>query len=173
VALMAGTFTQRIDELERRIGSGKIVASCEVNQVYAHRQHEDLSYRHPRGGQAKYLTKPLMDKYRGYLDDYAKTVLEDGGQAAMRRTAEDLADEVAMLAPREFGDLMLSAHPQVTQNGRATFDRPPFQARLSETELKTKSRIRLRERWNAGLDVFWTRHGKVIHVPAGEGRKPW
>ena len=106
-------------------------------------------------------------------DDYAKTVLEDGGQAAMRRAAEDLADEVAMLAPREFGDLMRSAHPQVTQDGRAIFDRPPFQPRLSAEQLRAKSRIALRERWNAGLDVFWTKGGKVVHVPAGERRKPW
>ena len=171
--MAAATFSERIAELRKMIGSGRITASCEVDQVYAKRQHEDVSYRHPRGGQAKYLQKPLMDKYRTYLEDYARTVLKDGGDGAMQRAATDLADEVALNAPREFGDLMRSAHPQVTRDGRVTFDRPPFQARLTKEELKAKSRIILRERWNAGLDVFWTRRGKVIHVPAGEGRKPW
>ena len=64
-------------------------------------------------------------------------------------------------------------HPQVDADGHVVYDRPPKQARLTEAELKAKSRTALRARWNAGLDVFWTRHGKVIHVPAGKARKPW
>ena len=114
-----------------------------------------------------------MDNYRAYLDDYAKTVLDDGGQGAMRRAADHLADEVAMNAPREFGDLIRSAHPHVERDGKVTYDRPPFQARLTKGELAAKSRIIMRERWNAGLAVFFTRHGKVIRIPPGHDRRPW
>ena len=52
--------------------------------VYAQYQHEHMEFRHPRGGGPKYLEKPLMDHYRDYLDDYAKTLLHDGGRPAMR-----------------------------------------------------------------------------------------
>ena len=82
-----GTFSERIDELRKMVGSGKIVASCEVNQVYAQNQHEHLEYHHPRGGQALYLQEPLMENFHSYLEDYARTVLDDGGQPAMKRSA--------------------------------------------------------------------------------------
>jgi hypothetical protein len=168
-----GTFSERIDELRRMVGSGKITARVTVDQRYAAYQHEHLEFRHPRGGKALYLQQPLMDHFRDYLEDYARTVLDDGGQPAMRRAAEHLSDQVEMHAPREFLDLMFSGHPQVTQDGRTLYDRPPKRRRLTDEELRAKSRAALRARWNAGLDVFWTRHGKVIHIPAGKARKPW
>jgi len=168
-----GTFSERIDELRKMVGSGKLTGTCTVSQVYAHRQHEEMSYRHPRGGSAKYLQKPLMDHYRDYISDYAHTVLSDGGQAAMKRSMEHLSDAVEITAPREFFDLMRSGHPKVEVDGRTVYDRPPKVHRLTEEELRAKSNAALRARWNAGLDVFWMRHGKVIHVRAGKGRKPW
>jgi len=169
----AGTFDERIDELRRMVGSGKLVATVVVDQRYAHRQHEELSYHHPRGGRAKYLEAPLMENFRSYLEDYARTVLDDGGQEAMKRSAESLSDEVERNAPVEFFDLRRSGHPSVTQNEQTIYDRPPKVPRLTEEELRAKSSAALRARWNAGLDVFWMRHGKVIHVRAGKGRKPW
>jgi hypothetical protein len=172
-----GTFDARIDELRKMVGSGKITAGLTVDQRYAHRQHEELSYHHPRGGQAKYLEAPLMDHFRDYIEDYARTVLDDGGQAAMRRSAENLSDQVEMHAPREFLDLMFSGAPSVTQDGRTIYSRPPKRRRLTDAELRDKSRALLRARWNAGLPVFWTKGRgvgrKVIHVPAGKARKPW
>ena len=72
---MAGTFTQRIAELERRIGSGKLTGSVTCDQVYAHFQHERADLHHPRGGGPFFLQKPLFEHYRDYIDDYAKTVL--------------------------------------------------------------------------------------------------
>ena len=35
--------------------------------------------------------QPLMENYHAYLEDYAKTVLTDGGQPAMKRAAEHLS----------------------------------------------------------------------------------
>ena len=162
---MAGTFTQRIAELEKRIGSGKLTGSVTCDQVYAHFQHERADLHHPRGGGPFFLQKPLFEHYRDYIDDYAKTVLSDGGQKAMQRSMEHLSDQVEVTAPREWGDLRKSGHPQVTQGGRTIYDRAPKAARLTKEELKAKSRAILRERLAAGLTVYFTRHGKVMRIP--------
>ena len=139
---MAGTFTERIAVLRRMCGMpGDLTASLEVNQVYAHVQHEELSYRHPRGGQAKYLEQPLFAHYRHYLDDYARTVLRDGGRAAMVRTAEHLSDQVELHAPRLFQNLRFSGHPKVTANGIVHYDRPPKRHRLTAAELEAEEAI--------------------------------
>ena len=136
-----------------------------MNQVYAHYQSERLDLVHPRGGGPKYLTRPLMDGYRDYLTDYARTVLHDGGQPAMKRSMEHLSDQVELTAPREWGDLRKSGHPQVTQGGRTLYDRPPKAARLTKQELAAKSRAILRMRLAAGLTVYFMRHGKVMVIP--------
>jgi hypothetical protein len=160
-----GTFSERIDDLRKKVGSGKIVASCEVNQVYAHYIHEHLEFRHPRGGQAKYLQRPLMDRYRDYISDYARTVLKDGGQPAMERAARDLSDQVEMHAPREWGDLMKSGHSSVTRDDRTVYDRPPKVHRLTKEELRAKSRATMRARLAAGLSIYFMRGGKIIRIP--------
>lgn len=168
------TFSERIAELRRMTGAPlKLRAQVTVDQVYAHNQHEHLEYHHPRGGRALYLQAPLYEHYRDWLTDYAATVLHDGGQPAMKRAAEHLSDLVEADAPREYGDLMFSGHPEVQLGERIIYDRPPKQARLTEAELKAKSRMTMRERWNAGLAVFFTRNGKTIRIPPSTKRKPW
>jgi hypothetical protein len=162
---MVGTFTQRIDELEKRIGSGRLQGSVTCDQIYAHFQHERMDLHHPRGGTAKYLQRPLMDGYRDYLGDYARTVLSDGGQAAMRRSMEHLSDQVEITAPREWGDLAKSGAPKVTQGGRTLYDRPPKAARLGKEELRAKSRAILRMRLAEGLTVYFFKHGKLMRIP--------
>lgn len=163
---MTGTFSERIGALREMVGNGqRLTGSVTVDQIYAHRQHEDLLYHHARGGSAKYLEKPLMDGYRNYLGDYAKTVLADGGQPAMRRSMEHLSDQVELTAPREWGDLKSSGHPQVTLGERTVYDRAPKAARLTAEELKAKSRATLRMRLAEGLTVYFTRGGKVIRIP--------
>lgn len=54
-----------IDEGDLRSGTAVISASStregvkvHNDSVYAARQHEELGWRHPRGGQAKYLEQP-------------------------------------------------------------------------------------------------------------------
>jgi hypothetical protein len=161
----SGTFSVRIDELRRMIGGGKLTGTVEVSQVYAHMQHERTDLHHPRGGGPKYLERPLMDHFRDYLDDYAKTVLRDGGQPAMKRSMEHLSDEVEIAAPREWCDLMHSAHPSVEQGGRALYDRAPKVGRLSKAELAAKSRATMRMRLAEGLTVYFMRRGKVMVIP--------
>ena len=162
---MAGTFTQRIDELEKRLGEGTLTGSVTVDQVYAAFQHNHLELHHPRGGSGGYLTRPLMAHFRDYLTDYAKTVLSDGGQAAMKRSMEHLCDEVETTAPREWGDLMKSGHPKVTQGGRTLYDRAPKAARLSKEELRAKSRAILRSGSPRGSRVYFFKHGKLMRIP--------
>jgi len=163
---MTGTFSERIAELRHMTGLGqRLQGTCTVDQVYAHFQHERLELRHPRGGVPKFLQKPLFDHYRDYLDDYAHTVLHDGGQPAMKRSMEHLSDEVEISAPREWGDLRKSGHPQVKLGDRTVYDRPPKAARLTKEELRAKSRAILRQRLAEGLTVYFMRGGKVMRIP--------
>lgn len=106
-----------------------------------------------------------MDGYRSYLEDYARTVLADGGQPAMKRSMEHLSDAVEETAPREWGDLLKSGRPQVTLGERTVYDRPPKAARLTPQELAAKSRAILRQRLAEGLTVYFMRGGKVMRIP--------
>lgn len=163
---MTSTFAERCDELRRMNGDGaNLVMHVVVDQVYAHYQHEHLNFHHPRGGQAKYLEQPLYDHFRGYLSNYADTVLHDGGMRAMENAAEHLSDQVELRAPREWGDLGKSGHPTVTEDERTVYDRPPRVQRLTEEELRIKSRAILRQRLAAGLTVYFMRHGRVMIIP--------
>lgn len=167
-------FADRIDELREMTQSrrGTVSALLTVDQVYAHYQHERMELHHPRGGGPKYLERPLMDHFSDYLRDYADTVLDDGGEPAMRRAAEHLSDEVESSAPREWGDLMMSGHPQVTVGGHVTYDRPPKVGRLTSAELKAKSRAVMRMRLAEGLTVYFMRHGKVMVIPGRNDPHP-
>lgn len=101
-------------------------------------RHEGLDFNHPRGGQALYLSQPLLDKHGDYLRSYADRLLEDGGEQALIASMEDLAEEggVATHAPVLYTNLRASGHPMVESGGTVIYDRPPRQHRLSEEELK-------------------------------------
>jgi hypothetical protein len=131
-------FADRIDELKAMVGTGDLVGKVEVAQIYAQRQHEELSWNHPRGGQALYLQAPLMENYSRYLQSYADRLLEDGGEHSVVDSMENLAEEggVATRAPVLYSNLRASGHPSVTSDGATIYDRPPRQHRLSEEELK-------------------------------------
>lgn len=58
----------------------------------------------------------------------------------MTDVAEDLAREVSVKAPVEWGDLRGSGHPTVDDNGETVYDRAPAVHRLSEEELRAKHR---------------------------------
>jgi hypothetical protein len=138
-----GDFSERMDVLRKQAHApARLSAIVTVDQVYAHYQHERADLNHPRGGEAFYLSKPLMALFRDGLADYASHVLHDGGLDSLKRFAEKLSDAVETTAPREFGDLLRSGHPQVTVGGRTEYDRQPHQHRLSSAELRTKDRLR-------------------------------
>jgi len=101
-------------------------------------RHEGLDFVHPRGGQALYLSQPLLDHYSDYLQRYADKLLEDGGESSVIASMEDLAEEggVATHAPVLYSNLRASGHPTVESDGATIYDREPRQHRLSEEELK-------------------------------------
>lgn len=140
---MASTFGDRIDELKAMVGTGDLTGTCVVDQLYAQVQHEELTFNHPRGGQALYLQAPLMENYGKYLQSYADRLLEDGGEQAIVDAMEDLAEDggVATRAPVLYANLRASGHPMVDSDGVTVYDRPARQHRLSEEELKALWRL--------------------------------
>lgn len=140
---MAGDFGARMDELIESVGDGELTASVVVDQVYAKYQHERMDLRHPQGGQAKYLSEPLLQKQADYLRHLAGSVLHGSLQNAMEFVAEDLAaKQVFDKAPREFQDLRQSGHPRVLNGETIVYDRPPIVHRLTAEELKAKDKAR-------------------------------
>lgn len=55
---------------------GRYVGAVGYDSPYAVRQHEELGFSHPRGGQAKYLEKPFRENAEKYLSAIAKDVRE-------------------------------------------------------------------------------------------------
>lgn len=142
---MAGSdsFDAALARLSEAVGIGRIRGSVVVDQVYARYQHEGLDFKHPRGGQAKYLEQPLYSQAPLYMRDLAARVLPSGDVVqAMADCMEDLSGQVFDLAPIEFLDLRASGHPTVTQGGAVKYDRPPMQARLTEAQLRAKHKLR-------------------------------
>jgi hypothetical protein len=128
-----GDFDARMSELAARVGSGDLEGSVEYDQPYAQNQHESLGFRHPQGGQAKFLESAQQERFTQYLERVGDGVLTDGGDDAMVKAMEDLADASSDRAP--IGDpadraaghpglLKASAHPKVSSSGAVVYDRP-------------------------------------------------
>ena len=47
--------------------SGVFYGEVSFNQPYALEQHENLFFNHPKGGEAKYLEKPLLENQEAYI----------------------------------------------------------------------------------------------------------
>ncbi len=170
---MSGTFTGRMDLLREQTGRGELLrGSVTVDQVYAHAQHEHLEYHHPRGGSARYLSIPLFERYRRYLRTIADGVLDDGGKRGMADAMEDLSDSLMVHAPVEFWDLRRSGHPVVELGGRTIYDRSPVVHRLTDAELRAKSRLRylgLPDRLKGWIWWHMTARGKAGLPPPRRG----
>lgn len=55
------------------------VTTIGFTEPYALRQHEELQYTHPQGGEAKYLERPLnenINRYVKFLEDSTKKAVE-------------------------------------------------------------------------------------------------
>jgi hypothetical protein len=128
---MAGRFvTEGVARVRALVGRGILRGRVVVDQPYAQDQHESVWYRHPRGGQAKYLETPLLAQATGYTQHLAEHVLSGGLVNAMQDNVEDLAgNQLSRHAPVDTGKLRESGHPIVEDGGQTVFDRPPVQAR--------------------------------------------
>jgi hypothetical protein len=133
---MPSDFSEKIDELMARVGVGDTVGKVEVDQIYAHYQHEDLALQHVAGG-PKYLEGPLLENMHDYVSWLADTCLEEGGaKDGMIRAMEHLSEQVTVRAPVRYGNLRFSSHPSVEDDGVTVYDRPPVAHRLTEEEIK-------------------------------------
>lgn len=139
-----GEFVASLERLVRET-PGKVTGSVVVDQIYAHYQHAHPEFRHPRGGEAFYLSTPLFGKASTYLRWIGEDAISARGvdlRRGMVRVVEDLSMEVYHRAPWEFDDLRRSAHPTVTEDGTVTYDRKPEVGRLSDADLKAKDHLR-------------------------------
>lgn len=139
-----GAAGDRVRQLAEHIGTGELLGTVEVNQIYAHYQHEHPEFRHPRGGQAFYLQEPLYAGAEGYVQRVADDLLDlDKSIAdALFDGMKDLVTQVETTAPVFWGNLRESGHATVTDKGAVVHDEPPKQARLSESELRALSKAR-------------------------------
>lgn len=133
---MAGDFGAGIDEIKQLVGDGDLVGALNVDQVYAHYQHEGMDLNHPNGGQAKFLETALHANAGSYMQKIADTILEGGAVDAMIDVVEQLDDDSAQLTPKETTVLARSGHPTVTDNGALVYDRAPEVPRLTDAELR-------------------------------------
>lgn len=149
VAGDGGDFSERLGALSRMMGVGPLDGHVEVDQVYAHYQHEGISrftgrpLVYHRGGGSHYLQGPLFDHWPDYYRAVADELLAedgDGALRAMKKNVEHLAAQVAIKAPVEFTNLRRSAHPWVTEGGETVYDRKPDQRRLTADELAALSK---------------------------------
>lgn len=73
------------DYLQGRTGLEKfideLVGEVVFNTEYATYQHEELELKHPKGGEAKYLQKPLYENADNYVQGIARAIKRelDGG----------------------------------------------------------------------------------------------
>ena len=133
---MPGDFAERIDELSKVVGSGQLEGKMEVDQVYAHYQHEGMDLKHPHGGQAKFLETALHAGADTYLQSIADRVLDGGAVDGMVEAVDQLDTRSAQLTPKEATVLARSGHLTVTDQGAVVYDKPPEVPRLSEAELE-------------------------------------
>jgi hypothetical protein len=139
---MAGDFLARMDELIEKHDGGTLVGSVVVDQVYARYQHERMDLRHPAGGQAKFLSGPLLEKASGYLNSLSRAVLNGSMTETMARCMESLSLQVWEKAPRDFWDLRQSGNPRVFEGHTEVYNRAPIVPRLTEAQLREKARLR-------------------------------
>lgn len=140
-----GTFFERTDHLMDAVGYGRLEGNIEVNQRYAHYQHEGYDFYHPDGGEAGYLQIPFFERNVKYMEHLAEKAITSEGsdiEEAMADNMEDMSEQVFIHAPWEFADLRASGHPTVTSDGETVYDRAPNVGRLSDEELKAKGELR-------------------------------
>lgn len=138
-----GSFASNVGTLAAQ-AAGPWRGKVEVNQVYAHNQHEHPEYNHPDGGEAFYLRNPLFNDIPIMFKMVAAKVLTEDGcdlDDGLMDAMEHLSLQVYARAPWEFADLRASGHPQVWRMGKRIKNRPPNCHRLSPEELRTKKQL--------------------------------
>lgn len=142
---MARRATDGLQELIDGTGGGIVQSTVTVDQIYAQNQHESLNFKHPRGGQAKYLEAPMFSGYARWFQKFADGMLR--GRLDVPKEWHDgpgkaLQGMVPKFAPVEFDDLRRSAGLVTTVNREPKFEVPAEQPRLTDWELEGKDHLR-------------------------------
>ena len=106
-------FEEGIDELLEATPVGFLVGSVEMDQVYAHYQHEHPEFKHPRGGQAFFLRDALYTQIDMIMTALALSVTKKRLPQAMAEGMERVSDLAYQLSPVEYTPLRRSTHPTV------------------------------------------------------------
>lgn len=125
-----GTWSAKLDELERRIGDGALSMVFKVDQRYAAYQHVHQHLNHPRGGGPNYVSQPLSARHKEYVRFYAEAMLKGEGVRALADAGEDLNSYVQVLAPLDLNNLRQSGSWAVYDHGTEVYERPAQVARL-------------------------------------------
>jgi hypothetical protein len=141
---MAKKAIDGIQDLIDRTAGPRLKSTVMVNQPYAQDQHETLYYKHPRGGQAKFLETPLFANHPKWIQKFANDLLKSNSDAEQgwAKVGRSLKNEVPKTAPVEFGDLRQSAGLVVQSGSSTVVNEPPVQPRLNESELDAKDYMR-------------------------------
>lgn len=148
-----GSFVERMEELSKLVGSGKIETRVRVDQAYAARQERSEFYDHPRGGKAHALRDALFEKHKVHIQRVAQELFRGNTQVLYIRFGEDVSAKYNTDAPLELNHLRRSAAVKVLASGRTIYARPAAQRRLTRTELNSRVRLhhfaKLQSRFNA------------------------
>lgn len=135
-------FDQRMQELMDHVGGGKVVARIRFDQPYAEEQHEDMTLRHPGGGQAKFLYNALQTEGRKFPARIAAELYDTLPRNTMLEVAREVGADAQRRAPVWTGDLRDSMAIDILDGGAYVFRQPPVRKRLTDKELEAKSKRR-------------------------------
>jgi hypothetical protein len=147
-----GSFEQRMTELGKLVGTGKIQTKVRFAQAYAARQERSDFYDHPRGGKAHFLRDALLSAHKEHIQRVAQELFRGNTQVRYIQLGEKVAEKAAGDAPVELANLRRSGAIKVLVGGRTIYERPAQQRRLTRRELNDRVRARhfdqLRHRFN-------------------------
>lgn len=135
-----GTFVDRMQELSKLVGTGKVETIVRFDQAYAGRQERNLLNNHPRGGGPKFLHNAIVGEHRTHIERVAMELFRGNTQVLYIRLGENVANRAAASAPIELGNLRQSGAVKVKVGGRNIYVREAAQRRLTRTELNSRVR---------------------------------
>jgi hypothetical protein len=140
-----GSFNDRMTELKKLVGTGKIEASLTVSQAYAQYQHEGVGLAHPRGGEAHFLTNALNATYKELYSRVAQGLFRGNVQQDFIKYTDTLNTATADRTPVELDNLRRSGASAVKVGGRFIYQRAAAQRKLTRSELNNRVRLYHRE----------------------------
>lgn len=126
--MAGGSFFERVEELQERVGEGDLVGTLTSDTPYSFNQHEGywvnflgkygfnaIKQHHNGGGPppSKFIEQPLLENYPRYFQHLADAVLDGSLPEAMHDNVEHMNEELKENAPEKSGRLKNSGHISV------------------------------------------------------------